>query len=264
MHSCNQVSILGNDKRMDYVAQYLFDKGYEINKEPSKIKESNIVIVEPNSPLETESIIECLKPGTKLFLPKTNLLLDKLCFKKSAKLYDYMSSSDIIRENARLTANGILKEAKKYGVVLEESNCLVSGFGYCGKAIAKELLLNKANVDVFVRRKDIKKSIESLGYKHLLMSDFDKISFEKYSYVFNTVPALIFTSKILDRLPASVIIFDIASMPGGVDFQYCDSKQIEYHHSLGIPGKMFPKEAGLLIAREIFNNIYNVSDPICK
>lgn len=263
MQGCNQVSILGNDKRMDYVAQYLFDKGFEINKEIDKINESGIVIVEPNSKIEPEHIIDCLKTDTKLFLAKKNLLLDKLCAKKSIRLFDYMNNPEMLYDNAKLTAAGIIKEAKTCNVIFEESNCLVSGFGYCGKAIAKELLINKANVDVFVRRKDTKKMIEEIGCSQLLMSDIDHISFEKYSYVFNTVPALIFTKKILDRLPGNVIIFDIASMPGGIDFDYCDRQNIEYHHSLGIPGRMYAKEAGLLIAKEIFNILYNVSDPMC-
>lgn len=264
MQNCNQISILGNDMRMDYVAQCLFDKGFEINKDIQKIHESNIIILEPNMKFDFEKLVDCLKPGTKIFLAKKNLIFEKLCEKKNLMLYEYMSSTNIICENAKLTALGIMKEAKKHNVIFEESNCLVSGFGNCGKAIAKELRLNKANVDIFVRRNDLNRSIEELGCSYLNISNWETITFEKYSYVFNTIPAMIFTSKILCKLPSNVLIFDIASMPGGVDFHYCDLKGIEYYHCLGIPGKMYPKDAGFLIAEEINNILFNESDPICN
>ena len=53
----------------------------------------------------------------------------------------------------------------------------------------------------------------------------------------------------------NVMIFDIASSPGGVDFEYCKNNNIFTRHSLGIPGKLYPKEAGTIIAKAIVNKI---------
>lgn len=264
MQNCNQICILGNDKRMDFIAQFFFDKGYEISRDIEDIKEYSIVVVEPNSSIDIDRLLKCLENDAKLFLPKKTLLLEKKCAKRGIRLFDYLCNDDIIRENARLTAYGIVREAKLHGAVIEQSNCLVSGYGFCSKEIIKELQSNKANVDVFVRRKDLRETIEEGGCACLLMSDIDNLSFDKYSYVFNTVPAIIFTKKILDKLPGNVIIFDIASLPGGVCREDCTKKNIKVIHSLGIPGKMYPKEAGLLIAKEIFNMIQNASNPICE
>lgn len=257
------VSILGNDKRMDYIAGYLYDKGFEINRETDKISQSDIVIIEPGSCIDIPKLLGCLKPGTKLFLPKINLTLEKLCSKWKIQVFDYFGGDYITYENAKLTALGIVRIAKGKNAVLEESNCLLCGFGFCGKEIAKQLVNAHANVDVFVRRKDLRQQIEEYGCSGVLMSDIEKTSFDKYSYIFNTVPALIFTSHLLAKFSNNVIIFDIASLPGGVDDAYCNTHNIEVVHSLGIPGALYPKEAGMLVAKEIYNILYNVSDPIC-
>ncbi len=91
------------------------------------------------------------------------------------------------------------------------------------------------------------------------MNRYENNNFEKYSYIFNTVPACILTEVILSKLSKSVVIFDIASLPGGVDDDYCKKHHIEVYHSLGIPGRMYPQEAGNLIANEIYDVLYDVS-----
>jgi dipicolinate synthase subunit A len=87
------------------------------------------------------------------------------------------------------------------------------------------------------------------------MSDLSEVSMEKYSYIFNTVPALILTENLLDGFSDNVMIFDIASAPGGTDFAYCRQRGIYAVNSLGIPGKEYPREAGEIIARAILQDL---------
>jgi len=51
------------------------------------------------------------------------------------------------------------------------------------------------------------------------------------------------------------MIFDIASAPGGCDFEYCRENNIFAILSLGIPGKEYPMEAGRIIADVILSDL---------
>ena len=76
-------------------------------------------------------------------------------------------------------------------------------------------------------------------YRHIL-SEVD--------FCFNTVPARVVCEDILSLLSRHAVVIDIASMPGGVDFDYCKEHDIPYKHSLGIPGKLSPKTSGMILA----------------
>jgi len=66
-------------------------------------------------------------------------------------------------------------------------------------------------------------------------------------------------------LPASVVIIDIASAPGGCDYTYCKKKGIHAKLCPGLPGQYAPKTSGEILAKaiaieignEIAKNTYN-------
>jgi len=53
---------------------------------------------------------------------------------------------------------------------------------------------------------------------------------------------------ILSQFHQGAVVVDIASMPGGVDFDYCKEHDIPYRHSLGIPGRLSPRTSGIILA----------------
>ena len=164
----------------------------------------------------------------------------------------YLKLEKLVSQNAVLTAKGIVKVAAKADAVLRESHCLVLGYGHCGSAIAEVLKQSGANVDVMVRWKDLKNVILEHGCGFLNLMQQNRYSYEKYSYVFNTIPALVLTEDILVRMPENILIFDIASKPGGTDFSYCKQHGIQADLYLGLPGKLFPREAGEIIASCVY------------
>ena len=71
--------------------------------------------------------------------------------------------------------------------------------------------------------------------------------FNKYDYVINTVPQMVVDKHMLERFNRNVTIIDIASKPGGVDYDYCKKNNINAVNALGLPGKYSPKtSAGIL------------------
>lgn len=67
--------------------------------------------------------------------------------------------------------------------------------------------------------------------------------------VVNTVPAPVVTELILRELPKDAYILDIASAPGGVDFDVAREYGIRSDLLLGIPGKYAPMESAYILAR---------------
>ena len=72
--------------------------------------------------------------------------------------------------------------------------------------------------------------------------------------MFNTAPQKSLVDDILCRLKKNATIIDIASAPGGTDFDYCKKYGICAKLCPGIPGHYAPDTA----ARIIFNEIVNL------
>ena len=71
----------------------------------------------------------------------------------------------------------------------------------------------------------------------------------------NTVPALVLTAPQLSKVKGESIIIDIASKPGGVDFEYCRKKNISAKLCLGLPGKYAPMSAAGILMEVIIKTI---------
>ena len=67
----------------------------------------------------------------------------------------------------------------------------------------------------------------------------------------NTAPAPVITRSIIRELPRDAYILDIASAPGGTDFECAKEYGIRADLSLGLPGKYAPKESAYILDRAI-------------
>ena len=59
----------------------------------------------------------------------------------------------------------------------------------------------------------------------------------EYEYVYNTVPAPLIDKAVLQRLNRDVLVIDIASGNGGVDYKAAEELSVHARHCLGLPGK---------------------------
>ena len=78
---------------------------------------------------------------------------------------------------------------------------------------------------------------------------------KEYAYIFNTVPKKVLTSKELENVSGEVTIIDIASRPGGTDFEYCRANKINEVQALGLPGKYAPKRSAEVLMKVIEQHI---------
>ena len=69
--------------------------------------------------------------------------------------------------------------------------------------------------------------------------------------VINTIPAPVLGRKELAALHAGVLVLDLASAPGGVDFAAARELDVSARLEPGLPGKWFPVQAGRLLGETV-------------
>lgn len=264
-----KLTVLGDDQRLAYASKRLTDAGLHITGAGESIFDADYFLLPvpvtadgiriKGTQVKLNDLMDGLTKEKTIFcgMPPENLV--KYCSVRNIICFDYMQDETLTEKNAVLTARGIISEAVYQGAVLRESSSLVIGYGHCGKAIAKELEALGAHTEVMVRRSESFEAVRTDGYGAVYMFDLlskeDKNRMNKYSYVFNTVPAPVLNPSAIRLLSENVMIFDIASKPGGTDFDYCREHDIFASLSLGIPGRHYPKEAGDIIAGVVLERI---------
>lgn len=169
---------------------------------------------------------------------------------ESVDTYDYYTREDFAVQNVVPTAEGAIGIAmQEYPGTISGSRCLVAGFGRIGKILAWMLRGIGASVTVSARKQSDIAWIASYGYHSILTGEIGG----KFDIVFNTIPAVIFDRKVLARMHGRPLIIDLASPPGGVDYEAAEDCGFHVIHALSLPGKVAPKAAGEIIKRTIYN-----------
>lgn len=165
--------------------------------------------------------------------------------------WDFMKLPEVVEGNAWITAEATLAECLKYGAYsICDQNVLVTGYGCCGKKIAELFSLLGANVVVAARRPEVREAIVGDGYKAVSFHEMHKVLADVFT-VINTVPALVLTEEYIRRLPSDAIIIDIASKPGGTDFQAASKHGIVAKLALGLPGIYTTSSSAMLLKQAI-------------
>lgn len=173
---------------------------------------------------------------------------------KTLNIIDYSIRDEFCIQNAISTAEGAVEIAmQSFDSTINGSNCLVAGFGRIGKALSNILKGLNANVSVCARKKEDLAWIEALGFEGIKTENINK--HQGFDLIFNTIPHLIFNAQTLAKTAAESIIIDLASAPGGVDFEAADRLGITAIQALSLPGKVAPRAAGQIIKSTIYNII---------
>ena len=74
-----------------------------------------------------------------------------------------------------------------------------------------------------------------------------------YDLVINTVPARILTRSLLEDLTPGCLVIDLASKPGGVDFEAAADLGVKAVWALSLPGKVAPVSSGRILRDTIYH-----------
>lgn len=213
------------------------------------IKENIVPVYFSDSELKlTEDLISKLKSKI-VFSGKSNSIK---ALAPDLKVFDYLDREEFAVANALPTAEGAVQVAmEEYEGTICGSRCLVTGYGRIGKILSRMLKALNADVTVSTETPENFEYIKADGNKPIATSSINDLN--SYDIVFNTIPAMIIDKNVLSKSDPDVLIIDLASVPGGVDFSTANEMNIAAIHALSLPGKCSPKAAGEIITTTILN-----------
>lgn len=198
-----------------------------------------------------EKAFSLMGAGTPLFIGVAKPKIEMLAVKYGVRLVQVAEVDEVAVLNSIPTAEGaIAKAMAELEVTLHGSRAVVVGFGRCAVTLARMLAGIGAKVRVVARdRAQLARAFE-MGLDTGRLLEIARFV-EDAAVVFNTVPAMILSRDVLSRMPKSAVVIDIASAPGGTDFQAAGELGIKAFLELGIPGKVAPKTAGEVLANVV-------------
>lgn len=183
----------------------------------------------------------------KIFYAGGNEILNKMLISSGALCIDYLKNEELILKNAISTAEGALDIAiSETATTIFKSNVLITGFGKVAKATAKGFSGLGANVYISARKKEAVCEAECVGYTGVDIKEMHQIK-KDMDIIINTVPALVLHREFLKGLKEDALIIDLASKPGGVDFDAARELNVRVIWALSLPGKVAPISSGEFI-----------------
>ena len=134
------------------------------------------------------------------------------------------------------------------------SNVLVIGYGRVGKATAKLFKAVGANTAVAARRLSSIAEAENYGMRSFDINEMYG-HIPGFSVIINTVPAMVLDNGMLEAVAKNAVIIDLASKPGGVDFEAANQLNRRVVWALSLPGRVAPITSGEIIADAVRNII---------
>ncbi|RDV84876.1 dipicolinate synthase subunit DpsA [Ammonifex thiophilus] len=273
------LAVVGGDQRAVYTAEELAGRGarvrlvgheaslpgVELAKEiKAGLVGAEAVIfpfpgVQEGGEIETPSGVLHLKEEDLLPLPRGGLVftgfanpyLLRLAERLGLKLIPVADRDDFAILNSIPTAEGALQMAMELlPITIHGSQVLVLGFGRVGKTLGRMLQALGAKVMVATREPAERARALEMGLKAI---DFPALRgcIGEAEVIFNTVPALVLTARLLKHTRPDVLIIDLASKPGGTDFEAARALGRQALLAPSLPGKVAPKTAGRILGQVI-------------
>lgn len=229
MERQKRFAVIGSDARQLAAGRALARAGYAVEG-PEEIALADYILLPLPLDAARTPLAELLRAARPGALALGGMLSEEakaIAAEAGVELVDYFAREELAIRNAIPTAEGcvgiLLAQRKR---TLWGSAVLLLGFGPVGQAVGTRLAALGAHVTVAARR-------------------------PAFDTVVNTIPAQVLTAPVLARLRPGSLIVDLASRPGGTDFDAaarCGHKAI---HALSLPAACAPETAGEIVARTV-------------
>ncbi|MBR3121530.1 dipicolinic acid synthetase subunit A [Oceanobacillus profundus] len=189
-----------------------------------------------------------LKSNTLVFTGITNEYLTSATTAANIDLVPLLDRDDVAIYNSIPTAEGAIMMAfEETDYTIHSSRVVVVGFGRVGNTVANKFSALGAKVSVCARSIRDLARITEMGLHAIPL---EKLSDHTHDcdLLINTIPAPIVTKDVIQNLPPNGIIIDLASKPGGTDFDFAEKRGIKAILARSLPGIVAPRTAGKILA----------------
>ncbi len=285
MSNIETFAVIGGDLRSAYLAGLLAADGYKVITSGFDSTDLPPCVTGCTNPAQAVSLADCVilplpitTDGSTINAPFSRMritldqvlnalhqkqlllggqvseVVEKEAESRGLVIHDYFQREELAVQNAVPTSEGAIQLAmEELPVTINGANCLITGYGRIGKTLSRLLILLGANVTVAARKFSDLSWAEAQGCASIEMSQLQNAG--DFDVIFNTVPVMLFDKDILSGLNKNTLLIDLASRPGGVDFNAAADLQIKTIWALSLPGRVAPKSAGLIIKNTILNMI---------
>ncbi len=162
-------------------------------------------------------------------------------------IFDYYANESFLLRNAQATAEGAAAELiVRYPRTICGSEILITGCGRISRFLAPLLRSFGGSVSIASRKAEDMAWTVSSGMKALSFTKAMRMARE-FDIIVNTVPAMVINHSFVEGVSENAMLMDLASLPGGIDFEACEKKHVNAFRALGLPGKYSPLTAAEII-----------------
>lgn len=203
--------------------------------------------------ISLEQVLDSLRPGQLVCAGMVKGPLAALAEERGLVLRDYFAREELAVANAVPTAEGAVELAlEELPITLHKARCLVIGYGRVGRVLAHRLGALGARVSVAARSHEQLAWAEVWGYATEHTARLTPWLCG-YDLVVNTVPARVLGEAQLGALKPGALVLDLASKPGGVDFEAAARLGVRAIWALSLPGKVAPVSSGAYIKTTVYH-----------
>ncbi len=263
------IKLIGFEK-LDHISEPLPVKKYKGNNNDLKLCDAIILpmtginsqgkILASYSKKEydfKDEVIDLKNSSIPIFVGKENDLLKKYKVKYNLNVIPFADIDDYAIYNSISTAEGAIEIAmRELPITIHGSKSLVLGFGRVGITLSRTLKALGSEITVACRNKAQKARSYEMSCNYISFEDLiDKIN--KYDIIFNTIPKVVLNKGLLSKVNKKSLIIDLASHPGGTDFEAAENFGIRAILALGLPGKTAPDSSGKILGKVISQLLYD-------
>lgn len=163
-------------------------------------------------------------------------------------LMEVIDMDEIAILNSIPTAEGAIQIAMQETTsTIHGSQSCIIGFGRVGITLARTLKALGSDVTVVARNEGQLARAYEMGCRRAGFHDLREIM-NTTNMVFNTVPQMVLDKEIIRYANPDVLIIDLATQPGGTDFEAANNFGLKAILAPGLPGKVAPAFAGKILA----------------
>ncbi|KUK10516.1 MAG: D-isomer specific 2-hydroxyacid dehydrogenase NAD-binding protein [Clostridia bacterium 41_269] len=194
--------------------------------------------------------------GKHLFIGVAKSYIKKLCAFYNISLIEVAKLDEFAILNSIPTAEGAIQIAmQETPHTIHNSCCFILGYGRVGTTLTR--MLHSIGAKTFVVSKDdaeLARAFEQ-GSSVVKLEDLPQ-KINQAHIIFNTIPARVLDSAVLEAVNRDSLIIDLVSTPAGTNFELAEKLGIKAILAPGLPGKVAPKTAGEILAQILPKLIY--------
>ena len=243
MEGRKQFAVVGGDARQAAAARALARAGYSVGG-PEKIAVADYILL----PLPLDAartplaeLLRAARPGTLALGGMLSAEAKAIAAEAGVELVDYFAREELTIRNAIPTAEGCI------GILMAERSRTLWGSSIL---LGVRLGALGAQVTAAARRPAQRALAESFGLRSVAIGRLGQLA-PAFDTVVNTVPAQVLSAEVLARLRPESLIVDLASRPGGTDFEAARRLGHRAIHALSLPAACAPETAGEAVAQTV-------------